>query len=84
MTFQDYIRKCGYGELKELERRSGVSYTTLLKLNRGATLKNVDVARAVSRGTDGRVSVLELLGIEPPEPDKLTGGLEDWLPDNAS
>ena len=85
MTFVEYIRRAGRGELKRLERVTGVSYTTLQKLSRGELVKNVDIARAVSRGTDRQVPIYTLLGISESEVSALTGGgLEDWFPKDAS
>jgi transcriptional regulator with XRE-family HTH domain len=46
--------------LKELAKKSGVAFVTLMNLARGSKLVNYDKAKRLSEATDNKVSIKEL------------------------
>jgi hypothetical protein len=64
MRFPAWVRTQPKGVLKDIERRTGVGYTTLMRLNAGESITRYDVAKRISDATAGAVSVEELC--EPP------------------
>lgn len=46
--------------LKDLAKKSGVSFLTLQILERGGKMQNYDKAKAVSEATDGKVTIKDL------------------------
>lgn len=61
MTLEDYCAINGRGTMKRIAERSGVSYTMVRLAARGLRIVQADTALAISKATDGEVSIEELL-----------------------
>jgi len=75
MTLIEWIAAEGIGAQKRLAKASGISENTISQLARGRAVGRVEVARAVSKATGGKVSVATLMALRPEdlEPERETG-----------
>lgn len=60
MTLLEWIEARGRGEVSRLMRVTGLAYTTILYARSGDKRVGYDTAKAISRATDGAVSIAEL------------------------
>ena len=60
MRLSKWLADKGRGAKAELQRVSGVSYTTIQKAERGIPIRNYAVAQKLSEATGGDVSVRDL------------------------
>jgi hypothetical protein len=60
MRFSEWVEEQPRGTLKQIERTTGVGYTTLQRLRAGERLSRYDLAKKISDATDGAVTVDEI------------------------
>lgn len=63
MDLKTYLDKRGRGAVTALFRRTGVTTPTIYEICRTGKAKTLETAEKISAGTDGEVSVAELLGL---------------------
>lgn len=67
MQFAKWLANQPRGTLARLVRETGVSSVTLHKVARGERLSRYGKAAALSKATDGAVSIADLCGETPPK-----------------
>lgn len=60
MTLEEFFSKKGAPDVREFAAKNGVSYTTVKACRRGMKLKMYNIAKKISDGTRGQVTVEEL------------------------
>ena len=62
MTLAEYCKEEGRGVLTQLQRASGLAYSTVWDSKEGGSLESLEAARALSKATGGAVPVDALWG----------------------